>query len=92
MRLPWQAKEYERTCTECGYAWRVPRSAARRRIGAISGFSVAAPRSGRMDRGELSREISAISASNEPAGFFQQCPKCGAADFTQRALRGNAAN
>jgi len=92
MRLPWQANAYERNCAECGYTWRVPRSAARRRIGAISGFSVAAPRSGRMDRGELAREISAISASNGPAGLFQQCPKCGAADFTQRALRGNLAN
>jgi len=33
MRLPWQAREFERTCSECGYTWRVPRSAARRRRG-----------------------------------------------------------
>ena len=24
MRLPWQPREYKRTCGNCGYAWRVP--------------------------------------------------------------------
>ena len=23
MRLPWQPREYERTCDNCGYTWRV---------------------------------------------------------------------
>ena len=87
MRLPWQAKEYERSCTECGYAWRVPRSAARQRVRSISGISVTAPKTVSVNRAELARQISSISASNEPAELYRQCPKCGAADFTQRALR-----
>jgi hypothetical protein len=40
-----------------------------------------------VDRAELARQISSISASNEPAELYRQCPRCGAADFTQRALR-----
>jgi hypothetical protein len=90
MRLPWQHPEYERCCAECGYTWRVPRSAARRRVGSISLVSVARPTS--VDRAELGREVRAISAANQPAAVFRRCPRCGAADYTQRALRGNAAN
>jgi hypothetical protein len=25
MRIPWRAREYERTCGDCGYVWMVPR-------------------------------------------------------------------
>jgi hypothetical protein len=28
MRIQWRAREYERTCADCGHAWRVPRWAA----------------------------------------------------------------
>jgi hypothetical protein len=61
MRLPGQVREDVRTCIECGYAWRVPRSAARRRIRPIFMFSVA-PRGQTVDRAELGREVGAISA------------------------------
>lgn len=87
VRFPWQPQEYARTCAECGYTWRVPRSAARRRIRSISMFSVA-PRGRTVDRAELAREIESISAANQPAGVFRQCPKCGADHFTQNAVRG----
>ena len=86
MRLPWPPKEFERRCTACEYRWRVPRSAARRRVGSISMISVARPRSS-VDRAELTREVRAISAANQPAEALRHCPRCGAADFTQRALR-----
>jgi len=62
----------------------------RRHVGSISGISVASPRS--VDRAELAREVSSISASNQLAEQFRHCPKCGALDFTQRALRGNLAS
>ena len=87
MRLPWQPREYERRCAECEYTWRVPRSAARRRVGSISLFSVARPRTSSVDRAELRREVNAISAANQPAEVFRHCPRCGVAHFTQRALR-----
>jgi hypothetical protein len=46
MRLPWQAREYERTCADCGYSWRVPRAFARHRI-SISGFNLGTDNTGR---------------------------------------------
>jgi len=90
MRLPWQPKEFERTCTECGCVWRVPRSAARRRVGSISMWTAATPSS--VDRAELGRQVSAAAAANEPAGVLSRCPSCGAAEFTQRPVRDEPAN
>jgi DNA-directed RNA polymerase subunit M/transcription elongation factor TFIIS len=90
MRLPWQPREFERTCAECGYVWRVPRSAARRRVGSISMISVATQTG--VDRAELAREVSAASTANQPAEVLRRCPKCGADKFSQRALRGNPAD
>lgn len=87
MRLPWQAQEYVRTCVECGYAWRVPRLARRRRIRSISMFSVA-PRGRTIDRGELGREVDAISAEGQATATFRRCPKCGADHFAQSPSRG----
>lgn len=88
MRFPWQAREYERTCLKCGYTWRVPRSAARRRRRTISMFSVASPRT--IDRAELGREVASISAENQRTEAFRECPKCGAVRFTQRSLHSEA--
>ncbi len=85
MRLPWQVREYARTCAECGYTWRVPRSAARRRVRSISMISTASRTN--IDRSELAREISSISAENELAGTFRRCPACGAEQFTQQPCR-----
>jgi DNA-directed RNA polymerase subunit M/transcription elongation factor TFIIS len=89
VRFPWRPAQYARTCAECGYTWRVPRSAVRRRIGAISPVAVAW-RGNTVDRAELSREVQAISAQNRPAEVYRNCPKCGADHFTQRAVRGQA--
>jgi len=86
VRLPWQAKEYTRTCVVCGYTWQVPASTARRRRRMISAFSVA-PGGKTIDRAELAREVESISAANQPAEAFRHCPKCGADHFTQRAVR-----
>jgi hypothetical protein len=49
-------------------------------------ISVASPRN--VDRAELAREMTSISAANQPTETFRHCPKCGAGHFTQRALRG----
>ena len=85
VRWPGQPREYLRTYAECGYEWRVPRSAARRRIRSISMISVA-PRGQTVDRAELNREITSISAANQPADTFRHCPKCGATQFAQRSV------
>ena len=87
VRLPWQAREYARTCGKCGYTWRVPRSARKWRVRTISMFLVASPRS--VDRGELAREVRSISAEKEAVDVLRYCPACGADQFTQHAVHGD---
>ena len=84
MRFVRRRPDLARTCEECGYTWRVPRRVARRRIGSISMFSVA-PGGRTVDRGELAREVAAISAQNQAVETYQHCPGCGAERFTQHA-------
>ena len=45
-----------------------------------------APRGQTVDRAELNREITSISAANQPADTFRHCPKCGATQFAQRSV------
>jgi predicted nucleic-acid-binding Zn-ribbon protein len=87
VRFPWQ-HDYARTCDECGYTWRVPRSAVRRRMRTISGFMVA-PQGRSLDRFELGREVQSISAEKQAFETFQHCPACGADRFTQHAVSGD---
>jgi DNA-directed RNA polymerase subunit M/transcription elongation factor TFIIS len=86
MRVPWQPREYARTCAECGYIWRVPRWAAQRRVRSISMISVASRAT--IDRGELTRKVQSASGANQSADTFKHCPRCGADHFTQRTLHG----
>ena len=73
MWLPWQAREYERTCDDCGWSWRVPRQLARRRVQSISGFSVT---SGGIqtaaDRAELKAEVQSSMEMGEQAEAFRE--------------------
>lgn len=86
VRFVWQRPDVARTCEECGYAWRVPRSAAKRRLRSISMFNVA-PNAWTLDRGELAREVRSISTENRAVETYERCPKCGADRFTQHAVR-----
>ena len=88
MRFVWQRPDVARTCEECRYTWRVPRSAAKRHLRSISMFSVA-PNGRTLDRGELAREVTSISAENRTVETYEHCPKCGADRFTQHAVRGD---
>ena len=90
MPLGWRAREYERTCAECGYAWRVPRSATRK---PISGFSVA-PRGRPVSLGgvdplvpDSEPELVASQEIGQVAAAFGQCPKCGCFRYMQRPVR-----
>jgi hypothetical protein len=86
MRLPRRAREYERTCDDCGYAWRVPRRLARKHIESISGFSVVS-RGVAIDRAELNAEIQSSMAVGEQAEAYRRCPKCSSGHYAQRPVR-----
>jgi predicted RNA-binding Zn-ribbon protein involved in translation (DUF1610 family) len=85
VRLPWQAREYERVCANCGYTWRVPRQFAHRRVQSISGMSVASRTT--IDRSELEQEVESDMAVNEEVESFATCPRCGWDRYTQHAIR-----
>jgi len=85
VRISWRAREYERTCGGCGYAWRVPRSAVHK---PIPGFSVA-PRGRAVSLGGINPvtpdsdpEIAASEAISETAAAYGRCPKCRAEQYT----------
>jgi predicted nucleic-acid-binding Zn-ribbon protein len=83
------AREWERTCSECGYTWRVPRSIARRGIRGMSAVSF----TGRTAAASWSSPIGTsriradIEARAEQMEGFRICAKCGADNFTQRPCR-----
>jgi hypothetical protein len=92
MRFPWRAREYERTCGDCGYAWRVPRSAIRTRP--IAGFSNAPryrrrPMVGGLDPVVVGSapEVTSSEEISEVETAFGHCPKCGSDQYTQRPVR-----
>jgi hypothetical protein len=90
MPFGWFAKSYERTCRECGYSWRVPRSAARRGIRGISTITVGASREAGFPGGAGLNELGGgISARAETMESYRICAKCGVDDFTQRPVHGN---
>jgi hypothetical protein len=94
MHLPWLAQQYERTCADCGHAWRVPRHFARRHMQGISNFLInpsrggAGPRAGGgFDEAEYGREIQSDMEIGEEAESFRKCPECGSEHYSQRPVR-----
>jgi hypothetical protein len=100
MRRPWFPAQYERVCSECGQAWRVPWAAAWRRgrrvaapvdgVGPTLRDSRAAAARGTACMGRSARlraEVAPVVAVSRAAGELQTCPRCGAGHFSQRALR-----
>ena len=97
MHLTWPARQYERTCADCGYSWRVPRYFARRH--GISYFLIGqggggfksglAGRAGgpAIDEAELNREIQSSAEMDERTESFRKCPKCGSEHYSQRPVR-----
>jgi hypothetical protein len=94
MRFPWQAREFDRTCANCGYVWRVPREFARRRVQSISGFTALTPKMRGtaldprgLDYPELNAQVQASEEISEEAEAFKSCPRCSSQQFAQRAAR-----
>jgi hypothetical protein len=83
MRVPWRAREYERTCAGCGYVWLVPSSAVHPPMKGL-------PFAG-LGRIGMQAEIDAVVAANaqmaEEKAAFRVCSKCGSVHYAQRAIR-----
>ncbi len=85
MYLPWSARQYERTCASCGYAWRVPRQFAHKNVVSVWGAT-----SGLRSRtlgGPSEVDLQAGMAIAEQAASFRACPKCGSVQYSQRPVR-----
>jgi hypothetical protein len=93
MQFPWPAREFERTCANCGYIWQVPRGFVRRPFQSISGLSTGVrirgsamdPRG--LDNSQLSAQVRAIEEIGEETEAFKSCPRCGSQQFAQRPVR-----
>jgi hypothetical protein len=82
------ARQWVRTCRQCGYTWRVPRAIARRGIRGMSATSVAGATAGSWaSNTSLSGMRSGIAGRAELMEQFRICAKCGVDDFTQRPWR-----
>ena len=81
------AREWERTCAECGYTWRVPRSIARRGIRGMSAMTMDGnARAARMSPRGGGDYRAGIAARADLMEGFRTCAKCGADHFTQRPV------
>ena len=81
------AREWERTCAECGYTWRVPRSIARRGIRGLSAMTVAVGAEGARSNPRGNAELwGGLAARAETMEGFRLCATCGVDNFTQRPV------
>jgi hypothetical protein len=82
------AREWERSCKECGYSWRVPRSIARRGIRGTSAIGFGGQSiSARYSPSGGGGLRSGIGARAELMEGFQICARCGVDNFSQRPVR-----
>ena len=81
------AREWERTCSECGYTWRVPRSIARRGIRGLSAITVlgGVEQARSNPRGNVELRAG-LAARAETMEAFRLCATCGVDNFTQRPV------
>jgi len=92
MRIPGLAQEYERTCQDCGHAWRVPKWAAHPRMqglpmgGGGRGMAAAASLPG-MAAAHAEAVIEANAKLAERVAATRRCPECDSEHYKQRAVR-----
>ena len=82
MRIPGLAREYERTCGDCGHTWRVPKWAAHPPMKGL-------PMGGNARTGVANSNavVSANAGLAERADAFRRCSECGSGHYKQQAIR-----
>jgi hypothetical protein len=82
MRIPWRAREYERTCAECGYVWRVPRWAVHPPMKGLPFVGLG----GVGLRAEIDSVVAANAQMADETASLRVCSKCGSVHYTQRRI------
>jgi hypothetical protein len=77
MRIAWPVWIYERTCTECGYRWEVPRAIARPSLRGVP--ITRAP-------GVVRDVIDTNAALSERAAATRRCMRCESRRYQQRLI------
>lgn len=80
--MPWQSQQYERTCEDCGYVWRVPKAVARPHM---RGLPMTGPAGGAVARADA--VIAENAELGEKAAAFGRCPRCESDHYKQRPIR-----
>ena len=81
MHLPWPARQYERTCADCGNCWRVPRQLAKHvKPLPLRGGYRGMPYVDAADVPAYDRRVEAFEA-------YRSCPKCRSQHYSQRPVR-----
>jgi hypothetical protein len=81
MQIPWFGREYERTCGDCGHAWRVP-------VWAVHPNRQALPASaGPGFAGQTDGVVAANAALAERAAVYRQCAECSSVRYKQRRVK-----
>jgi hypothetical protein len=87
MKLPWQS-DFERTCTDCGHSWHVPRGFARAKVQAVGVGRYTGSTRGQAMR-DVQAQVHSGMAKREQADAFRRCASCGSDNFSQRRANGS---
>jgi len=90
MHLPWLARQYERTCADCGHSWLVPRQFVRVKPLPVrpyaGGGQGALIRQGGTTYADAA-DIQAYERRAEEAKVYRKCPECRSEHYTERPVR-----
>lgn len=81
VQMPWSARIYQRTCTDCSFVWQVPKAVAKPRMQHM-------PASGRRGAAMVRAAVIAANAAlAERAASFRPCPRCESVKYKQVSVR-----
>jgi hypothetical protein len=85
VHLPWPARQYERTCADCGHSWHVPRQFAKH-VKPLRLSHMGTGRGGVVPYVEPA-DVQAYDRRVEEFKVYRTCPKCSSQHYSQRPVR-----